>query len=882
MSKVIWLTPAGDLGIIPELVYYENQLDSYSTSGGDLTYKLVTGSLPAGLTISSTGLLSGIPSALSNIESYQFVVRSTNTNGNISDRTFSITVSGIQQPVLQPDSGSLGTFYAGKYFTPRDFTFYTDPEYPLPVVYSLQSGTLPPGLTLLPNGSLSGYFIPQQAPGSLHDIGFDGSPLDKYPFDYGGDINNHTYLFSIQVSDGNNIDVNDYYIEVQSPLPGSIDPIMITDAGSIGEIRQNTNFAFKFDAIDYEYDPITYAVTGGSLPSGLTLDPVTGWLTGLVPYGSLGAHTYNFVVQAYKTGNPLRISESKTFTIKVKGIISDTVNWSTDSNLGDIYNGDISTLKVQASTPSGLDLTYSLVSLGALPIGLKLLPDGTISGRASFQTVTDKDTYTFTIAASDVHNYAYSEKTFTISVVKRDAKPYENLYIQILPHREQRSIYNDIITNTSIFPTDYLYRPEDPWFGLNRLRRVLFMTGLNPDEVAQYISAMTFNHYWKTLNFNGIKTARALDNNLNPLYEVVYVELKDNQVNDQGNGPPLEVASGVYYNRVQTLDILSDSTSVPIDTSALTIDSTFSTYTGPITTEIELYVNSFPNMAERMGAGVGYENRGILPKWMTSRQENGTVLGFTRALVLAYVNPGRAKECAFRLAQNFVDFNLIDFTIDRYEWDSILSDNWIKGTEAGTGGISASNETAEIFGDTSNIAVSADNDLITSDDTLISADNTEISGSESAFTLELSPNAVIYVGNTVIGTVSAVVDNYQLNLTANSTITFFSEPFSYGNQFLLDGVEPGTGGITANTSSNILVGTSTIFGEELHLGDKIYADSTLIGVVQTITDNVHITLSNVSTSNIGGAQYSHTRRDPYTVPGQGDKYLKFPQVGVLN
>ena len=86
MSKVIWLTPAGDLGIIPESVYYENQLDAYSTSGGDLTYKIVTGSLPAGLTLSSTGLLSGIPGAISDIQ--KFLQKTTFTDDDITKCSF--------------------------------------------------------------------------------------------------------------------------------------------------------------------------------------------------------------------------------------------------------------------------------------------------------------------------------------------------------------------------------------------------------------------------------------------------------------------------------------------------------------------------------------------------------------------------------------------------------------------------------------------------------------------------------------------------------------------------------------------------------------------------------------------------------------------------
>ena len=37
-----------------------------------------------------------------------------------------------------------------------------------------------------------------------------------------------------------------------------------------------------------------------------------------------------------------------------------------------------------------------------------------------------------------------------------------------------------------------------------------------------------------------------------------------------------------------------------------------------------------------------------------------------------------------------------------------------------------------------------------------------------------------------------------------------------------------------------------------------------------------------STANVNNLSYSHTYRDPYTTPSDGDKYLKYPQFGVLS
>ena len=61
MAACIWLTPAGDLGIIPELEYYELPLDAYNPAGGQPTFTLISGSLPNGLELYDDGRILGIP-----------------------------------------------------------------------------------------------------------------------------------------------------------------------------------------------------------------------------------------------------------------------------------------------------------------------------------------------------------------------------------------------------------------------------------------------------------------------------------------------------------------------------------------------------------------------------------------------------------------------------------------------------------------------------------------------------------------------------------------------------------------------------------------------------------------------------------------------------
>ena len=932
----IWITPAGDLGIVPELEYYELPLDAYNPAGGAaVTFQLITGSLPVGLElyddgrilgIPVLGQIRGVPAAVNKVTTSTFTIRCKNYLNQVADRTFNLTVAGITPPIIEPTDQNLGTYIDGNYVSIQLTSI--EPNTLLVPVFSIIAGSLPDGLTITSSGLISGYIRPIESSQTTDDQGFDMSAFDVYGFDFSGINVSRNFQFTVQVNDGANIDTQQYnlFVLARQSLTADNDiqtvdnsyitadittlysPVIYTTAGSLGSIRQNTRFAYQIEAEDYDADAITYEIVSGSLPTGLTLNAASGWITGLVPYGTLDSITYSFSVRVYKTGNPTYVSETKNYSLKILGQISDTVVWATDSDLGTIYNGAISDLYVLASTASNRSLQYSLITTGGLPIGLELQKDGTITGRVSFEvfsldggTVTfDSGTtiwdqvYTFTVAVYDADNYIYEEKEFTISVVVQNDQPYENLYCQLLPNRTQRDLFYNIVNNGDIIPASYLYRPIDPWFGKNSLRRVLLQTGLSPKEIADYVAAMTYNHYWKTLQFGNVKTARAQDSNFNTVYEVVYLELIDSVLNSQGLGPNLSITW-------------------PTNNEGIT----------------SVYPNSFPNMYQRIGDNIGYENRSILPTWMTSTQTDGTVLGFTRAFVICYTQPNKSLEVAYRINEVLEGFGLIDFTIDRYEYDSVLSDNFQKNNAAGTGTI------------TSNTA----SNLVT--------------GTGTTFTTELYPGKTIFVNNVTLGVVSTVSNANALILTANANSNVTANSFTYDtNVFIINNFVSGTGNITANTNSKYIQGivtnitgtglisatlnsstitgigtafnselsvgkriyysgnslgtitsiksnanltldtpvtsnlssvsftadgSTTLFTTELHLGDTIVVNTNVrLGTVANIHSNTNIELYSNSLSTVSNVGYSHTDRDPYTTPTTGDKYLKYPQIGVLS
>lgn len=944
MSRPQWITKAGNIGTIQELVYFDKTLEVTDPAGGGINYKFLAGELPPGIQVIKEGKLQGVPVILDSIEVdesrlYTFTVRATDANGVVTDRSFSINITNVFPPTIVPRTSYLGDFLDGSYFEQQLRAIEDNPNANL--VWSITNGSLPPGVTLSPDGKLSGYLLLQ--PASYDDglKGYDSAGIvegseykqsyDDFPYDYAGRSRNKKYSFDVRVTDGSNFDTlryelgviskglltvdqgaishNDYapekiavtvdntYITVDSD--NRYVPIITTPSQSLPTIRQDNNFAFKFEAIDFEGDTIgwdlrlasgttfddiglspfwapdtitnasgqtevvryeygygavtklrypsdgsttTFEVDTSVYPSSFTIEfgnvyirqpdvivgtttysnvvaytegvdytfnnnileffntPVggtlniettitppsnstgagsegfdsglfdesesrlppdlsidgNGWLHGPVLEQPEAEKTYNFIVSAYKTATNPRTqlveeyrSKAVGFSLTVLGSATDQITWITPSDLGYVVNGSISELQVQATSALNQDIVYSLLenSTMKLPQGLKLLNNGLISGRSTFRyfgldngtTTFDKsktvfdNLFQFTVKAETVvsakdsfpasprigaysirtdytparlyrydgiswelmagvsvrndllfpaspnqndytiqiFNDAYrlfqyvndswvpittsSTRTFTVKVNARNRIPYENLYFKAFPSQDQREIFDQIINNEEIFPSNLIYRSEDPWFGKATDIKFLEMAGLTPSTLAEYVDAIQDNHYWKRINFGEVKTAIATDDYYNTKYEVVYIEVVD-PLNPQNDN----VKEYVYLDHRPYVEYNLSTTNNLTDTINYGVAKP----------------NSFDNMDDRLVNSIGYSARGMLPDWMTSVQPDKTVVGFKRAIVLAYTVPGASKLIAYRLKNNGITFNQIDFTIDRYQIDNVLTSNF--------------------------------------------------------------------------------------------------------------------------------------------------------------------------------------------------------------
>jgi hypothetical protein len=796
MAQPTWNTPAGLLGSYLAQIEMTPVIQLSANSGivnPLVTYSVISGNLPSGLTMSSSGVIFGTPNIVSNVTDYMFVVRAKNANNEVRDRTFILTISGSASPTFSTPSGSL--------FATNDSVWieravpYTNPISSNPVRFSLIQGQLPIGLEINEYGIIRGYpekplefvaftqifsiIIATNASNNSitcastlnfvfgRPIIFTGTlfgdltagktyyvreVLNNSDFtisstQYGPEVyvstatgfatatlpdtvvgqpTVRTYTFDLLLESPLGQDIKSYYITViNQNLPQSQGgpglplftrlPVILNTRpqtfiiptndpyyayyllpeGSNGNTYNTNQFALMgdfesdnylaFKIIGYTFDnyEIKYQFVG--LPTGLVGDEDTGWIYGTPILNTDNIGQYSFTVRVYKQSNPAIQSGLFNFSLKIFKNITSTVVWLTPESLGSIYNTLVSTKYVRAT--ADVPLEYRLVS-GSLPPNLTLDLDGEIAGSVANQPTQEllpqgtTTVYNFAIQAySSEFPIINSTKNFTLSVIQQFDVPMDTLYIKATPSIENRLLIDSLLTNESIIPNQYLYRPDDINFG--KATNVIYehQYGVIASDIEKYLVAVERSHYWRNITLGSIKTAIARDENNNIIYEVVYSQVIDNLVNLQGES----VNFDIVWPEPVNLNLGPWLTSVTNIYSSYTTANQENFYTSLTPGQaIVLYPNSLLNMNKQIADAIGqqYDSR-ILPLWMTSQQEDGNTLGFTRAWVICYTKPGFAKIVKNNIEtlwkNNFGEtnkLNQINFTLDRFSVDKSLTYNY--------------------------------------------------------------------------------------------------------------------------------------------------------------------------------------------------------------
>ena len=390
MATPVWTTTAGKLASIDEQSAFSLQLEANTSDSTAITYSLIAGSLPSGMSLTSTGLLTGTPAEVAKRTLYTFVVRAT-AGSAITDRTFTLDVAGADAPTFTTVAGQLNkplsTVYTTDSSTTCDTTLSTADvtgnvtvldgsfiEYQIRatdsdtaagqnLVFEVVQGALPPGVTMTTDGKISG--VVQLAIDDAY------GPQGGYDFDPFPDFS------ALTPSDGGNSlaprNIYDRTVVSKSKSVNYDFIIRVTDG--VSSVDRNFNI-FVYSA-DY------WVVSNSNVTIDTTL---------------IGSNT---ITMDAHTGRP------PVFT--------------TASDLGTFRHDNKVLIRIDVDDfdPLQANLEYSITS-GALPSGLSIdINSGEIHGTLPRQSATEVD-FTFTVKANRVVATGlntFSERTFTMKVI---------------------------------------------------------------------------------------------------------------------------------------------------------------------------------------------------------------------------------------------------------------------------------------------------------------------------------------------------------------------------------------------------------------------------------------------------------------------------------
>jgi hypothetical protein len=317
-----------------------------SASGGAPPYawSVAAGSLPAGLALSATGVISGTPSSAGD---FPFTVRVTDSRSASATKALTITVNASRPPpsITSPSplpSGTVGASYS--------YALTASGGTP-PYTWTVVGGSLPPGLTLSSGGALGG------TPTASGDFSFQVQVTDSA-------AGVATKVFTLTINSA----PSGLAITTASPLP----------TGTLGVAYSHTLAAAG------GAPPYAWMLTSGTLPPNLTLS-----ISGTQEGTPAAAGDYAFTVQV---SDSRAGSATKSFALSISPS-APALTITTSSPLPGAVMGQSYSHTLSAN---GGTSPYRWSFTGSLPPGLVLSPAGIIDG-----TPTSGGTFSFTVTVTD-------------------------------------------------------------------------------------------------------------------------------------------------------------------------------------------------------------------------------------------------------------------------------------------------------------------------------------------------------------------------------------------------------------------------------------------------------------------------------------------------
>ena len=371
--------PAGPLTAGTATVAYSQTFTAAGGNGGH-SFAVTAGALPPGLSLSSTGVLSGTPT-VDGAYAFSIVASDTSTAPGpyaSAPVAYSLTIAAPTIEVTPPPGGGGGSDLPEASATTAYNVSLTASGGVAPYSFAVTAGALPPGVTLSSSGLLSGT---PTTPGSytFTVVATDSSTAT-------GPYASAPLVF--------NLVVDPPVITVTSPAPGAL-------PGAVAFTPVSATFT-----ADGGQGPHTFAVTAGALPPGVSLSS-GGVLSGSP--SAVGTFTFSVTASDSSSAPGPFASAPAAYSLTVS---APTVAFTPTT----IPNGTTGVAYSQTFTATGGTAPYSYaLTAGALPAGIALSAGGVLSGAP-----TTAGTFSFTVTATDANGFA-AANAYSLTIA--DASP---------------------------------------------------------------------------------------------------------------------------------------------------------------------------------------------------------------------------------------------------------------------------------------------------------------------------------------------------------------------------------------------------------------------------------------------------------------------------
>lgn len=411
--------------------------------------------------------------------------RADNTVLQVGTGTFTADNTNLRTPIwITP--GDLGVKRANNYVTIPLDVIDTNSQVGF-VSYSVADtnndnspSQLPPGMTLdLSNGEIAGR------------VPYQGAVSKEYKF---------TIIATRYTPDQVDENVSSrktFTLKLLGEFNSKTTWITTSD---LGTLNSNVISVLKVEAeTDVPGARLLYSLASGRLPPGLQLS-FDGEIVGKV--NAFGQNFYRSIWRAsrnYRSGD----------VVKYNGQLY-TTNSDHLSTSNGIFNDDINLW---------IPFEYSRSGLTVFDRD-RFTTDGT-------ETTFDR-VYKFSVNAEDQYKYTIAQREFFIRVRDPNTTRYSNLYMKPFLKENIRQEFNAFISDPEIFIPEYIYRPQDPNFGIQREVKVPVYYGIETSSLDTFVAAIATNHKRKQYRIGELKTAVAnTPGTNNAVYEVVYLEVVD-------------------------------------------------------------------------------------------------------------------------------------------------------------------------------------------------------------------------------------------------------------------------------------------------------------------------------------------------------------------